>query len=112
TTYRDEYAQITQALGTPAIIGGVLVRDVPDAREFVLFNSALLSDATGRICEACRYDKQYLLMFGEYLPFGESFPILHKWSPNSGRFSPGTSLEPLLLPVKGQTRKISMLICY
>jgi apolipoprotein N-acyltransferase len=107
-SFRDDYAQITQALGTPAIIGGVLVRDVTDAREFVLFNSALLSDGTGRICEGCRYDKQYLLMFGEYLPFGETFPILHKWSPNSGRFSPGKTLAPL--PLNGH--QIATFICY
>jgi apolipoprotein N-acyltransferase len=108
TTYRSDYAQITQTLGTPAIIGGVLVREVPDAREYVLFNAALLSDASGQICESCRYDKQYLLMFGEYLPFGESFPILHKWSPNSGRFTPGKTLEPL--PLNGH--QIATFICY
>jgi len=108
TDYREQYLPITQALGAPAIIGGVLVREVPDAREYVFFNSALLSDRTGQICESCRYDKQYLLMFGEYLPFGEMFPVLHKWSPNSGRFTPGQTLKPL--PLNGH--QIATFICY
>src|SRR5947207_13300735 len=51
-------------------------------------------------------------MFGEYLPFGERFPLLYRWSPNSGRFSPGRSLEPLTLRVHGQEHPVSVLICY
>jgi apolipoprotein N-acyltransferase len=54
------------------------------------------------------YDKTYLLAFGEYLPFGETFPILYDWSPNSGRFSPGTSLDP----VPFERFRLSVLICY
>ena len=70
------------------------------------FNTALLADEKGEILG--RYDKQFLLAFGEYLPFGETFPVLYDWSPNSGRFTPGTSIEPLVL---GEHR-ISALICY
>src|SRR5262249_25600521 len=53
-----------------------------------------------------------LLAFGEYLPFGDTFPVLYKWSPHSGRFSPGNTLDPLLVDVKGATHKVSALICY
>ena len=59
-----------------------------------------------------RYDKEYLLAFGEFLPFGDQFPILYKWSPNSGRFTPGTSLDPLLLDVAGKEHPVTALICY
>lgn len=104
----DEYYRrlVTRRLGVPAIIGAVLVREVPDARKYVLFNSALLTDRKGRVVG--RYDKQFLLAFGEYLPFGDRFPVLYEWSPHSGKFSPGTSFEPLALG----DRKIATFICY
>jgi apolipoprotein N-acyltransferase len=60
-----------------------------------------------------RYDKEYLLTFGEYLPFGDTFPILYEWSPHSGRFSPGTDLTPLVIPDKsGGKHNVTTLICY
>ena len=53
------------------------------------YNTAYLVDSNGEILST--YDKTYLLAFGEYLPFGETFPILYEWSPNSGHFTPGDS---------------------
>ena len=47
----------------------------------------ILTDAAGE--REGRYDKQFLLAFGEYLPFGDTFPVLYRYSPNSGRFTPG-----------------------
>jgi len=73
-----------------------------------MYNSGLLADADGVVCPDCRYDKHFLLAFGEYLPFGDWLPILYEWSPNSGHFSPGTSLRPLPL---GE-RQIALFICY
>ncbi len=96
----------TSQLGVPAIFGGVIVRQVPDARHYVLFNSALASNARGGIVG--RYDKQFLLAFGEYLPFGDVFPKLYDWSPNSGRFTPGTTFKPL--PIDGH--EVGVFICY
>jgi apolipoprotein N-acyltransferase len=107
---------VARRIGVPAIFGAVIVKRVSDEREYVLYNSAVASDGEGTI--GSRYDKQYLLTFGEYLPFGESFPVLYKWSPNSGHFTPGTSLEPLLLDVKDAktgettTHRVTTLICY
>ncbi len=101
--YRSQFAR---ALGAPAIFGAVLVRNVDDARRYVLFNSALLSDSEGTVVG--RYDKQYLLAFGEYLPFGETFPSLYEISKNSGRFTPGKTLVPL----KIGNHQIATFICY
>lgn len=93
-------------LGVPALVGSVLVRPVDDAREYVFFNSALSTDQAGEVTG--RYDKTYLLAFGEYLPLGETFPVLYEWSPNSGHFSQGTSLEPLRIG----SHSVSTNICY
>jgi apolipoprotein N-acyltransferase len=98
--------QFTTTLGVPALFGSVLVRPVQDAREYVLFNSALLTDKSGAVVG--RFDKQLLLAFGEYLPFGDWFPILYEWSPHTGRFQAGTSFKPLSLG----NHQIAAVICY
>ncbi len=103
--FRDRFAA---SLGVPTIFGAVLFRHDPDRERW--FNTALATNARGDVTG--RYDKQFLLAFGEYLPFGDTFPILYKWSPHSGRFSPGTSLDPVIVDVKGTQHVVSVLICY
>jgi apolipoprotein N-acyltransferase len=103
----DVQRNLTRNLGVATIVGTVLRRSPgPDGGRMQFFNTALFADARGQVLG--RYDKQYLLAFGEYLPFGDAFPVLYEWSPNSGRFTPGESIEPL---VWGEHR-ISALICY
>lgn len=104
--FRDRFAG---SLKVPTIFGAVLYKATDDD-DVRYFNSAIAVDAKGEV--QGRYDKQYLLAFGEYLPFGSTFPILYKWSPHSGRFQPGTSLEPMEMDVQGAKHKISVLICY
>jgi apolipoprotein N-acyltransferase len=97
--------ELTHRFGVPAIIGTGIRRPTANFRS-TYFNTALLSDADGTILG--RYDKHLLLAFGEYLPLGSTFPILYRWSPNSGRFSPGTSLDPLIFGA----HRLSVIICY
>jgi apolipoprotein N-acyltransferase len=99
--------QFTRNLGVPALFGSVLVRPVDDAREYVLFNSALLTDKKGSVVG--RLDKQYLLAFGEYLPFGETFPILYEWSPHTGHFKSG---DEHVTPLHLGEHEIAVVICY
>ncbi|MEO8877797.1 MAG: apolipoprotein N-acyltransferase [Polyangiaceae bacterium] len=94
--------------GIPLVFGAVLYRRDPDRTRY--FNTALSTDDRGRM--TARYDKHYLLAFGEYLPLGDTFPILYQWSPNSGKFSSGDNLDPLLVQTKSGTHKITMLVCY
>jgi apolipoprotein N-acyltransferase len=103
-------AGVARRIGVPAIFGAVIFRRVSDERGYVLHNTAVSSDAGGTI--RSRYDKEYLLAFGEYLPFGDTFPVLYAWSPNSGHFSPGTSLDPLVLDIHGEAHTVTPLICY
>lgn len=108
STYaREIQRSLTSRLGVPTVVGTVIHRQGATREERgVSFNTALMADQDGTILG--RYDKQYLLAFGEYLPFGETFPYLYTLSPNSGRFSPGTSLDPL--PWNGH--RIATMICY
>jgi apolipoprotein N-acyltransferase len=89
---------------TPVLFGGLAVRARGDRRR--IYNTAFITDKSGNILAT--YDKIYLLAFGEYLPFGELFPVLYRWSPQSGRFSPGRHKKPL--PFRGY--RLTALICY
>jgi apolipoprotein N-acyltransferase len=71
-----------------------------------IYNTVFLMDDQGTVRST--YDKTYLLMFGEYLPFGDLFPILYELSPNSGHFTAGSHVRPLKL---GPWR-ISTPVCY
>lgn len=101
----DAKREITGSLGVATIFGTSVSRASTTGRR-AFFNSAVLSDAEGNVVG--RYDKQFLLAFGEYLPLGATFPALYRWSPNSGRLSPGTSIEALPF---GEHR-LSVIICY
>ncbi len=105
---RFMFDRVTSRLGVPTIFGAVLFRVDADRERW--FNTALSTDARGQITG--RYDKEFLLAFGEYLPFGDTFPILYKWSPNSGKFSPGDKLDPLLIRTASGEHKVTALICY
>jgi apolipoprotein N-acyltransferase len=98
--------RFASALGVPTLFGAVVIQRVPDARRYQLYNSALLTDAAGQV--KGRFDKQRLVLFSEGMPFGETFPILYDWSPNSGKFVPGTLYDPL--PVGDH--QIATVICY
>ncbi len=95
---------VRQDLKSPLLFGGVSTARIDGKRK--VYNTVFLTDDQGTVQST--YDKTYLLMFGEYLPFGDVFPILYDLSPNSGRFSAGTHVRPLTL---GQWR-ISTPVCY
>jgi apolipoprotein N-acyltransferase len=94
------------SLRVPTLFGAVIFKRVEDARRYILYNSALLADVRGQVVG--RFDKQRLVLFSESMPFGETFPILYEWSPNSGKFVPGTRFDPLTVG----THQIATIICY
>ncbi|MGD8318021.1 MAG: apolipoprotein N-acyltransferase [Myxococcales bacterium] len=96
--------RVREDLHTPLLFGGVSTERVEGKRKF--YNTVFAVDADGFVQST--YDKTYLLMFGEYLPFGDLFPILYDLSPNSGRFTPGTHVRPVTL---GPWR-IATPVCY
>lgn len=103
--YVTRRADVAGEIRTPLLFGAPRIDRSGGGRPR-LYNSALLLDASGKVLGST--DKTYLLAFGEYLPFGETFPWLYDLSPHSGRFTPGTRLEAL--PFGGY--RIGALICY
>jgi apolipoprotein N-acyltransferase len=91
--------------GTPMLFGACLLQQ-GSGQAVRASNSALLTDASGRVLGS--YDKTVLVPFGEYIPFGNIFPVLYSWSPYSSRFWPGKSTEPLPLG----KHLLSVSICY
>ena len=89
---------------TPMLFGALLNEWQAGRRR--LYNTAILTDGSGQILGA--YDKMVLVPFGEYIPFGDTFPWLYSWSPYSSRFWSGKGVEPLLFG----NYPISVSICY
>ncbi len=71
-----------------------------------LLNSAILLDPHGKVLGI--YDKVYRLMFGEYIPWGDEFPVLYKWLPESAGVSAGSGVHVLQM----EKFRLGVMICY
>ena len=80
---------------TPAVAAGV---------EY--FNAAVFLDPTGQ--PLASYDKMHPVMFGEYVPFANRFPILYRLTPLPGGLTAGT--QPVVVDVGGHG--VAPTICY
>src|SRR5207245_2721671 len=75
------------------------------------FNSALLLDKTGNV--AGLYDKNVLLVFGEYIPYYEQMRWIQRYIPETSNFARGTTAEVLTLKLDDQrTVRAGPMICY
>lgn len=104
---RDRNA-VQRGFRTPVLFGALTYEPDPanpDGRPR-LYNAALLIDEEGRVLGS--YDKNYLLVFGEYIPFGDLFPVLYDWIPEAGQFEAGTTVETF--PFRGN--QLGVMICY
>ena len=115
-----ELAALVRQLGTAVLVGidrhvamagGGRVEKAPGeagepAIEYESFNSAVLVDRQGNIVGT--YDKMHRVMFGEYIPMADWFPILYRWTPLTGGIRPGR--HPAGLELDGVVYAPS--ICY
>src|SRR4029079_7718847 len=70
----------------------------------VMMNAA--GDATGK------YDKVFLMFFGEYIPFYDSIPWFTKVFPEASNFNRGSEPASFPLQVGGRDYRLGPLICY
>jgi len=83
-------AQTAQSLDVPLLLGVDTYSFGPKAA-IRCFNSAAYVARDGRLLG--RYDKNHLVMFGEYMPFVESLPWLQNFTPLTGNAAPGDKAE-------------------
>ena len=82
------------------------VSPIRDREARKMYNSAMLLDGDGKVLG--RYDKNYLLIFGEYIPFGDLFPQFYEWLPEASHFYAGDTVETFAF--KGH--QLGVMICY
>jgi apolipoprotein N-acyltransferase len=85
---------------TPMIFGAVtLDPDRRSGRGRFPYNTALMLDESGRI--AAKFDKVFLLIFGEYIPFYDRIPWFTKVFPEACNFNRGETPGKLSLSSRG-----------
>jgi apolipoprotein N-acyltransferase len=107
----NDLAGLVSRLDTPVLVGVDRAHyPAGNADENPLppdrFNSAVLVDRDGRIIGI--YDKNHRVMFGEYIPFAEYFPLLYRVTPLTGGIDAGR--EPVVFELNGHFYAPS--ICY
>ena len=91
------------------IQGGIpvsIIAGVERVEASKIWNSAVMVSRDGVLGDY--FDKINLLAFGEYIPFGDWFPILYKWSPMSSHLTRGETTAPL----RDGPWKFATFICY
>jgi apolipoprotein N-acyltransferase len=88
------------------ITGGYATRAEDLFRES---NSAYLLEPHGPLVDQQIYHKNILLAFGEYMPLGETFPVLYRWFPQVSNFMRGNTQEPFILH---DGFRLGVTICY
>ncbi|HRO67300.1 MAG TPA: apolipoprotein N-acyltransferase, partial [Pseudobdellovibrionaceae bacterium] len=82
------------------------------AKDSRTYNALSLIGPNGRLMTK-PYRKTHLLIFGEYLPFSDDFPILLKWLPFISSFGRGQGPVAMDLRVRSQAPvKVGGQICY
>lgn len=71
-----------------------------------LFNTAHLVEKDGRVLGT--YHKNYLLLFGEYIPYADKFPWVYEVLPEAGNLTPGTDFDNMHF----RGYEIGPIICY
>ncbi len=110
STLREKLLDLAKASHCLILFGAPAYKILPDGKaekiNIKYFNSAFLVSPTGIVLG--RYDKEHLVPFGEYLPFGYLTSWARKLIGSIGAFSAGTKPNPLCW----HNIKIGVLICF
>jgi len=106
TKYNAKKVNVAPYLKTPLIFGGLSYRRTTD--DWWNYNTAFFIDENQNVLNT--YHKQYLLAFGEYMPFNEYMPKnWRRYFRAVGNFRPGEEIR--LFNFKNKA-KLGILICY
>ena len=93
--------------GVPALVGA-LDSEFGAAARPAYYNTAYLIEDGRRIVQT--YDKQHLVLFGEYVPFGDALPFLRRLTPVEQTVEAGR--RPVVFRLPGDQARFSVLICF
>jgi len=93
--------------GVPLLVGSMDTEVDEDGR-VRFYNSAFLFDRRGRIVG--RYDKQHLVMFGEYVPLQRWLPFMRAMTPIQESFTAGRGTSVMAIGRCGL--RLAVLICF
>jgi apolipoprotein N-acyltransferase len=104
--------RVREGFDTPLLFGALTVARQPPRTpaDKYPYNTALMMDRDGRVTGT--YDKVFLMMFGEYIPFYDSIPWFTELVPEASNFSRGSEPASFPLRVGGRDYKLGPLICY
>ena len=94
--------QVMRGFSTPLVFGVLTLSQ----RERYPYNSAYYMEPGGRITG--KFDKNFLLVFGEYIPFKDHLPWLDKYFPEMSHFAHGTTVTTF----KFRDYRLAPMICY
>ena len=103
--------RIRGADSTPLVFGAVTLDGPPlVGKRRYPYNTALMLDQQGHV--ASTFDKVFLLIFGEYIPFYDSIPWFTSLFPEASNFNRGDRPGSFPLQLRGHDYRLGPLICY
>jgi apolipoprotein N-acyltransferase len=108
----DDARRIRRGFDTPLLFGALPSADRGARRgpDKYPYNTALMMNADGDITG--KFDKVFLMLFGEYIPFYDSIPWFTQLFPEASNFSRGSQPASFPLHTAAGDFKLGPLICY
>ncbi len=101
--------KVQNGFQTPIVFGALTV-DRKGISDFDMYNTAIMLDKEGKAVGT--FDKNFLLIFGEYLPFAHELDFLRRAIPEISNFSRGTETTTFPIDVRGKRYSLGPMICY
>jgi apolipoprotein N-acyltransferase len=98
--------RVREAFRAPLIFGAFTM--APGARSG--YNSALLLGNDDNV--RGRFDKNILILFGEYVPFAEQLTFITRWVPDARSLARGTDVAAFPVETRAGTVRVGPMICY
>jgi apolipoprotein N-acyltransferase len=105
----NDLRRVQRGFDVPILFGALTYSRDRDG-DLSFYNTALLFDRSGRSVGS--FDKNFLLIFGEYLPFAKQFAWLKQLIPAISTFSRGTTTTTFPFELRGQRYSLGPMICY
>jgi apolipoprotein N-acyltransferase len=108
----DDERRVRRGFDTPILFGAVTVNPLKGGqrRDRYPYNTALMMNGAGDITGT--YDKVFLMLFGEYIPFYDAIPWFTDLFPEASNFNRGSEPAWFPLTVGGRSYRLGPLICY